>query len=237
MRSSVSTRFCLAWIVPPLLVFSAASGKQVHYLLPMFPAFALLLARGLAVDAPPPSRWTRSPLVAVFLVGGGALLALPHVLSAARAPWAADIRFWGISAFVLAAGLVIAAPPRTQMETARWIAGASIVFMLLLHLTVIQDLSLRYDVRPTASEIVRIQDAGLPTAFMGKYRGEYHFVGRLSHPFDTLASGEVADWFRSHPQGYVLGLLSTWESAPPPIWRRPYRSDAVCLWDAASWNR
>lgn len=42
------SRFCLAWLLPALAVFSAISGKQPHYLLPLMPGFALLAARALS---------------------------------------------------------------------------------------------------------------------------------------------------------------------------------------------
>ncbi len=42
------TRFCLAWMLPVFIAFSFISGKQPHYLVPLFPAFALLAARVLA---------------------------------------------------------------------------------------------------------------------------------------------------------------------------------------------
>jgi 4-amino-4-deoxy-L-arabinose transferase-like glycosyltransferase len=41
------TRFCLAWALPALIVFSLVSGKQMHYLLPLMPAFAIIAARAL----------------------------------------------------------------------------------------------------------------------------------------------------------------------------------------------
>ena len=40
--------FCLIWFGSAFIVFSAISGKQLHYLLPEFPAIALLIGRGLS---------------------------------------------------------------------------------------------------------------------------------------------------------------------------------------------
>ncbi len=47
-----SQLFCLIWFTSALIVFSAISGKQLHYLLPEFPALALLGARSLATILP-----------------------------------------------------------------------------------------------------------------------------------------------------------------------------------------
>jgi 4-amino-4-deoxy-L-arabinose transferase-like glycosyltransferase len=42
------TRCCAAWLAVVFLALSLISGKQMHYLLPLFPAAALLLGRALA---------------------------------------------------------------------------------------------------------------------------------------------------------------------------------------------
>jgi 4-amino-4-deoxy-L-arabinose transferase-like glycosyltransferase len=46
------TRFCLAWALTVLTFFSFVSGKQIHYLLPLMPCLALLIARAVAVASP-----------------------------------------------------------------------------------------------------------------------------------------------------------------------------------------
>jgi 4-amino-4-deoxy-L-arabinose transferase-like glycosyltransferase len=70
-------RFCLAWLGTAFVFFSLSGGKRGLYLLPVFPALALLCADAtlgaLAAGARPP-RWL-APLLAV-VVAGLALAAL-----------------------------------------------------------------------------------------------------------------------------------------------------------------
>jgi 4-amino-4-deoxy-L-arabinose transferase-like glycosyltransferase len=40
-------RLCLTWLLPAFAAFSLISGKQVHYLVPLVPPFALFAARRL----------------------------------------------------------------------------------------------------------------------------------------------------------------------------------------------
>ncbi|MFA4943085.1 MAG: glycosyltransferase family 39 protein [Lentisphaeria bacterium] len=43
-----AARFCLAWLLPAWLLFETVSTKLPHYVLPLYPALALLAGRGLA---------------------------------------------------------------------------------------------------------------------------------------------------------------------------------------------
>lgn len=62
-------RFCLAVVLPGFVLCSMISGKQPHYLLPLFPALMLLLARGMPQSA---LRFSLRP--AALLLAGLALL-------------------------------------------------------------------------------------------------------------------------------------------------------------------
>ena len=69
-------RLCLIWATAALVLFSLTSGKQVHYLIPEFPAVALLVARAQAETRP------SGALVPALLV---ALLALVALVAATGA--------------------------------------------------------------------------------------------------------------------------------------------------------
>ncbi|MCX8017489.1 MAG: hypothetical protein N2690_06290, partial [Rhodocyclaceae bacterium] len=69
-------RFLAVWLAPTFIAFSLISGKQVHYLVPLIPPFALLASR-LTVDAAPGR-------VATLAVGAAIAYALAQ---AAAAPY------------------------------------------------------------------------------------------------------------------------------------------------------
>lgn len=69
-RQSAALRFCLAWIVPAWIVFEAVPTKLPHYVLPTYPALALLA--GIAVvagDGVLQSRWAKAYYGVWALVG------------------------------------------------------------------------------------------------------------------------------------------------------------------------
>jgi 4-amino-4-deoxy-L-arabinose transferase-like glycosyltransferase len=76
--------FALAWIIPSWLVFEAVPTKLPHYVLPLYPAIALLAGAWLAqpVDGPA-GRWRRIGAGAAILLWGTAGAALGAVIVAA----------------------------------------------------------------------------------------------------------------------------------------------------------
>ena len=115
-------RLCIAWFGAALVIFSAISGKQFHYLLPELPAFALVLARLLATeDGVEDGAETRiSPslvlpgLLAVILAA--ALFALPVLpLPALPQPWW-DLVASGWGVLLAAAGVGVMAAARLPLS-------------------------------------------------------------------------------------------------------------------------
>lgn len=85
-RRSAQVRFLLCWIVPHWLVFEAIATKLPHYVLPTYPAIALLAAASLTQPGgwrPPAAWWGRALLglyAALWLLVGVALACAGPVL-------------------------------------------------------------------------------------------------------------------------------------------------------------
>ncbi|MCE9635918.1 MAG: glycosyltransferase family 39 protein [Planctomycetes bacterium] len=84
-------RFAMAWVVAPLVVMSISLAKRDLYLVPVYPAAALLISRiapTLAADASRLTasavRWGLRGLAVVGIVGGAALLLLGAVTAVGR---------------------------------------------------------------------------------------------------------------------------------------------------------
>lgn len=99
----------------------------------------------------------------------------------------------------------------------RWqvmaVALATGVGMVLLHLAL---LSMRpaFDFESFATRIGELQQDGHPIAFVGKYRDEYNFYGRLRQPVVELGSEAAArDFCAGSPDGIVVRRL---RGAVPP---------------------
>jgi 4-amino-4-deoxy-L-arabinose transferase-like glycosyltransferase len=88
-RREPEVLFCLAWLLPVWLVFEAVPTKLPHYILPVFPALALLIARAGADHFGRTATKPRRRLVLVAgVLAGTVALALP--VGVAILPWLAD---------------------------------------------------------------------------------------------------------------------------------------------------
>ena len=127
-RRDTSVRFCLAWILPTWIVFELVVTKLVHYVMPTFPALALLAIAAAchqAASGPVPNRPWRLIATGLFclitLALGVGLAATPHVLGEHG-------QLWGILALVVAVAVAVAAVLAVHR---RWTAERTVGALLL----------------------------------------------------------------------------------------------------------
>ena len=232
------TRFLLAWLLPTVTGFSLVSGKQIHYLLPLLPAFALLAARGLE-RAPRRRRdWRdQSPIAATMLIIAGILLWIP-----ARSTGFQDLPDWiaavsPITALLVASCALITMMPIGSLEgQTRLLAGSAIALVAVLLIGIGRPAAPYYDLRDAARLVGSLQTHRTPVAHVGKYHNRFQFLGRLTAPITVIGAEEVLSWAHTHPRGYIVAYFDR----PPPLkgslqpeYIQPYRNDWLTIWPAA----
>ena len=225
-------RFCVAVIVPALLVFTLISGKQGKYLLPLMPLLALLLARWLA-DVPRPGRDFRLHFVAVLLVSGGAVLLAARGWSNGPG-WLAQIQImWGL-ALILWGGVFLAFKP-TLAAAVRAAALGSALLTLVMYLALAELARPPFDLNHTSARLAELQRSGRPLAWLGKYHGQFHFLGRLTDRIEPLHDrAQLSAWLQAHPDGYLLvNYRESLRELPDQLLIQPYRGGSLVLWPAA----
>lgn len=240
-----TVRLLLIWAGGSFVIFSAISGKQPHYLLPVFPALALFAAYLLTQKSSTEHKSGRGHMVPVLVLCAiaaillVALLGLDQIQPLLNEPlptWAhAANGLWLIPAVILTGG---AAFMRTQSPKGevRLIAVTVASLMVFVHLAAAPAFTLAYDLEPSAKAVKAFQDAERPVAYVGKYHGEFHFLGRLERPITVLPNMvEGKTWAAANPTGVVIATMR--ESAIPtdstPLSVRPYRGKVLAMWDAA----
>jgi len=99
-RRETDMRFLLAWVLPAWAVFELAATKLPHYVMPLYPAIAILIAKVVEANALSRPRWLRPSLVWWFL--GPVLVSI-----AALAGAIAIARDLGLPAWPLFAAAVV----------------------------------------------------------------------------------------------------------------------------------
>jgi len=221
-----------------LLIFSLISGKQLHYLLPLFPLLALLAGRAFS-DLPPPHDAGRGSIglaVLPALAVGLGLFMLPLLpLDASRPSWMHEISpLWGVLLMVATA---LALPFARLLGPRAWPGAAVLMMAAALYAGFIRDLAQHYDIDGIAADVAAAQNQGRPVAFVGGYHGEFNFSGRLRQPVVPLLVEDSLAWAARNPNG-VLAVRSDvppGRDQPGIIRWEPYRSDHLLLWQASAY--
>jgi len=225
----VPARFALAWVVPGFIALSLFSGKQIHYLMPLVPGFAILGAAGWSRAAEPARWWDAAvpaslpALTGLLLLSGEALhtgLRLPGWVSQVSAVWGG----------VLLIGALALALTKGMHRQVIALSLASPALMIAVHLAGDGLLERSYDLRPVASRLKAAEDAGRPVAYLGHYAGQFHFLGRLERPFDEVAREQLSRWEADHPEGLVIRLVKSEADTAGALFARPYGRGMVGIW-------
>lgn len=237
-------RFLLFAMLPPLLVFSAISGKQIYYILLQFAVFAVWLAvvtteRGEA-GRTGHGLW----LPALLIIGlGGLVASLPWLLDAGRvgsrivADFAQAGPWFGVAVIVLG-GLLLRGAPSAAAAIPR-LALVTLLTTALLHLQFTLRVWPRYDLAPVAAMLSEHERAGGIVANRGTYAGQFHFLGRLERPVVAINYHSGPDFARDHPDALVVDYVRRYRASdhpgPGPLQRWPYRERWVEVWRASDW--
>jgi len=232
-------RLTLLLAASGLVIFSVISGKQLHYLLPVFPALSLFAARALVGARPmqAPRPWSIWLPATPLLLLGTALLVLPFITALHdEAAWVEQIS--PLVAVPIVVVLILAVAVVRQVRADVWPGILSLSFVLAVYPGVVREVVKHYDVTAIAALIGEEQAAGRSVAYIGKSHGEFNFPGRLKVPVEAVDRESVAAWIAANPDGLIVER--TGQSPVPDdsgVWYwRPYRSSYLRMRDAASWE-
>lgn len=208
--------FLLCWWLPPLIAFCAISGKQIHYLAPLLPAWAL---SGACVLRNENARLRRG-LYSLFAVSVAiGLCAFPG--------WAAHdygyppqhaLMLFALVPLAIAAGIW-----RVWGRDARPLALSAAALTSVSLLAGALALQPALDVRPEAAFVASIMRAGTPVAHIEWHNGLFGYAGRLRQPLPVIARAQMFDWCRAHPDGWLLASSQSGQpSSVAPAMSWPY---------------
>lgn len=212
-KDDSGVRFCLLWFFSALVVFSLISGKQIHYLAPLLPPLALLVAH-LADCSRLNKRLLLLPLLALlFLLGVAVLLGIP--LTAADLPRAvrSGLPWWG-GCFCLISAVVYILYRKRQFVGVREVAVFMLGLWCLVQVGPLQSWVPAYDLSPASRVIAAIQ-TGREISCASLASGQFFNSFAVSRsgeecPGSDKAKGMVGVWPAKYAgQFQFLGRLET----------------------------
>ena len=222
-------RFCMAVIIPALLIFSMISGKQGKYLLPLLPLTGLLCARWLTAADHEARRYRLRYVGIVLVLTAVVLLALPWL--SGGPDWFQQVQsMWGMALLVWG-GLFFA----LNLKLTAAVRGAALAMLLwtaTLYLALIPLLAPQYDLAPMSRVLSGLQASERKLAWLGKYHGQFHFLGRLQGRIEPINErGRLYGWLDGNADGYLLvNYKSLHPDIPDDLPIQPYRGGSLVLW-------
>lgn len=206
--NDTGVRFCIAWALPVFLMFSLVSGKRIHYLLPLIPALALLLARA-ADEIKDIQKWQKSYFYVWFIFAFIAvILGLFPALNTVY-HWNKALNgfnpIWGAMLEIMLFFVIFS--NRTNIrQIIFYTCILSIAAPTLIAASYLNVYAERFDTKPIAEKIAQLRVENKPVAFYtGKYHDQFQFHGRLTQPLTLLNSPETLQtWVQEHSDGFVL---------------------------------
>lgn len=231
-------RMGLCIVAPAFAVFSAISGKQPHYMLPLVPVVALMIARLLTAAPLAERRSDRVLPVLPVIAAGLVLLAVPLFSGRILAErpglslpgWLLAVgAAYGILLLALGAWTL-----RLKPEVGKIVAALSTVSVALIVAVHIGLLALRptLDLGPAAAFLARAEAEGRPVALLGDYEGQYHFAGRLTRPITDVNHTTALTWVAEHPDGLLITSHRGVHTGVAPAYEGPYRGRRLAIWHA-----
>jgi hypothetical protein len=120
------------------------------------------------------------------------------------APWVANIPAWAGAVFALGSVLLMFVGVHHKLQYAQRVTLLGLLAIVMLYLGVIRTAGAAYDVTNISQYLKHLQDQNIPLSNIGKYHGQFNFLGRMHYSPDQLSEGELDAWFVAHPNGRVV---------------------------------
>lgn len=208
-KTDMTLRFLMCWIIPVFIIFSLISGKQLHYLLPLWPALSLLLAyilpttlsqRNLTVPAMPFLLFGIVWSIVVILLRTN-ILSLHHMWSDILLPYP-----WLPALYTVCIALLLAYSRHTSHHKIAAISLMMCMTVTVIHITGAPQGFNRFSAEPVAEAL--LARSNRPIAVVSaRYQGDVNFLNRITQPLTIIPLDHeqaLADFFKKHPDGIVL---------------------------------
>ena len=226
-----SFRLCLIWFATAFIGFSVISGKQVHYLIPLLPALALMLSRAMPdrlMDVKPNDFL---PFLTI-LIFGLILLILPLIPGLKLYHWLQNRLAWWAFLIILTGLGGILTIAKTRSISPYHVSMAVLMVLAISLAGFFSSTGNAFHLRDAAQQLEVYRKLGDPIAWAGKYDGQFQFLLRSTEPMEVIDKNMIDSWLRSHPHGHVISIKKVSEESSQSLkidYMQYYREDKLWI--------
>ena len=238
-EKNAGLRLILIWAISAITILSFISGKQPHYLLPIFPAIAIagaILVSSITKQDFLAGRMDILPYVILLFLVGTIISSAPeiaHLLDLSE--WTTDINRWWAIPLVGFGAIMFIKPPKKGFRRLLTISIISPVLIVVLFGTLKPIMSKAYDLRKISIYLSTVQRQGYIVANYGKYHGQFHFLGKLEQPIIETGDGNIKEWLFQNPLAKIISVQKQIRAqSPKPDFIQKYRGKYILVWDRAT---
>lgn len=192
--------FLFVWFLLPFILFSFIKGKQMFYLLPEFPALAILTSILVNNNK---VYYSKNYLMAFVIFTITILFIISPYLGAYY-----DLPIWidNLNIFGIMLLLIIFASYFVKFKNNIYLfTVTSFGLLIAIHLIFISVLNKDYDVGPMAQLIYEKQSQGHKIAHTVNYHSQFQFSGRLEEPLIIVKRKDQAlKWAKDNKNGFLV---------------------------------
>ena len=230
---------CMVWGISAIVLLALLPVRQPQFLLPLFPAYVLVLAwllmheelRTVGEDGFFASM--TFPVIAI----GGALAVLPGLPKVDFMP----AIIWSMSPMigVVVAALGIALSWMPTMNTGKRVMSIAVTTMFVVvagSFFAGYQWGDRYQTGDLNTLLYDAESEGRAIAHVAPYQGQFHFGARLTQPIAVLNQDQTRDWILNNPTGVILTYDTGWQpnaiGSSATLLVSPYGETSLRAWDA-----
>ena len=227
-QNDASIRFCLYWFFVELFVVALLGASLITSLLPLYPVFALIIAK---THKPLRLRYLDAlPIALTSSLVGIALFIIPIIAENYQLPrWVGHVSpLWGLGLILLSI-IFIVTIKKARLET---LALMSVALTIALNFGIVRQSQEFYDVHSAAERIAWYEQKNYPIAHRGRYLGQFHFAGLLNKEFTVLKSESAfLEFKKNNPKARIILYLPKISPSIRKIleYRQPFRGQFIVI--------
>ena len=198
-------KFLMCWAAASLLILSLVSGKQIHYLLPVVPAFALMLSRILTtIEGPVPKLDLASAMLGPVFLGALPLIA-NHIPLPSLTGFRGLVADWYALPMMACGALLIPLKFR-RIESMVFAVGTCTILIAIISIASVRSTIWRgFELRPMAETLAGHKGG---VAWYGHYEGQLNYLGGIRYVHEIRSPEDLSKWFAGHRDSLLIKELS-----------------------------